>query len=333
MNYIDIVIILLFLLFIAIGVWRGFISDFLTLLGFVISTAAAFLLYVFLGQKIYAWLQNLPDGSQVPQGIANLISFLAIFLVLQICLLLLINFIDKKIYQRWRDSKWFRTLNTILGSIPGFLNGAIIISLLLLILVIVPANPRFKSHLSDSRLAIFFLDRVAVLNDKLEDVFRPAADETKAKIRNLVGSVSPENTSQLTFPKNLKLVTDYESEKRMVDLINAERVRRGLNPLVVDPTLTEIARSHSQEMFELSYFDHKSPISGSPFDRMKAAGIHYQAAGENIAYASNVDVAHYGLMDSPSHRDNILEPNFEKIGIGVILAESWGEMFCQEFIK
>ena len=64
---------------------------------------------------------------------------------------------------------------------------------------------------------------------------------------------------------------------------------------------------------------------------MEKAGISYQAAGENLAYAPNVDVAHTGLMNSEGHRANILSADFGKVGIGVIDGGVYGKMFVQEF--
>jgi uncharacterized protein YkwD len=85
-------------------------------------------------------------------------------------------------------------------------------------------------------------------------------------------------------------------------------------------------------MFRLKYFGHQSPANGSPFDRLAAAKITYTRAGENLAYAHSVAVAHRGLMDSPGHRENILRPEFTRVGIGVVSAGSYGRMFTQLFL-
>ncbi len=118
----------------------------------------------------------------------------------------------------------------------------------------------------------------------------------------------------------------------MLRLLNEERTSRGLAALELDPRLVPIARQHSEEMFRLKYFGHQSPVNGSPFDRLAAAKISYTRAGENLAYAHSVAVAHRGLMDSQGHRENILRPEFTRIGIGVISAGSYGRMFTQLFI-
>lgn len=64
---------------------------------------------------------------------------------------------------------------------------------------------------------------------------------------------------------------------------------------------------------------------------MRNAGIGFDVAGENLAFAPSVEVAHEGLMNSPGHRENILSPDFCRVGIGVQNSGVYGRMFSQEF--
>jgi len=121
-------------------------------------------------------------------------------------------------------------------------------------------------------------------------------------------------------------------EQQMVDLVNQERIKAGLQPLTVDRKLTELARLKAQDMVKNNYFDHISPTYGSPFDMMRQAGITYRTAGENIAAASSVERAHTALMNSSGHRANILNPNFTRIGIGIVPDPTYGLMISQMFI-
>ena len=99
----------------------------------------------------------------------------------------------------------------------------------------------------------------------------------------------------------------------------------------MDKDLLRLARAHSRDMFIRGYFAHVNPDGEDPFDRMNEAGIIYQVAGENLALAPNVDLAHDGLMNSPGHRANILTAEFGLVGIGCIDGGSYGKMFSQEF--
>jgi hypothetical protein len=120
----------------------------------------------------------------------------------------------------------------------------------------------------------------------------------------------------------------------MLNLVNKERRANGLNALEIDPKLQMMARRYSQEMIDNNFFSHTSPVSGELLDRVTAAGVDdgWLLAGENLAGAPTVESAFQGLMNSPTHKDNILEPKYTRIGIGAIDGGPYGKMFSQEFI-
>ncbi|HBJ00567.1 MAG TPA: hypothetical protein DDY89_06285, partial [Lysinibacillus sp.] len=97
-----------------------------------------------------------------------------------------------------------------------------------------------------------------------------------------------------------------------------------------DDKLMAAAREKSQDMQSNNYFSHTSPTFGSPFDRMKALGIAYKSAGENIAQGqrSPQEVVQ-AWMDSPGHRANILNGKFTHIGVGYVKS---GNYWTQQFI-
>ena len=64
---------------------------------------------------------------------------------------------------------------------------------------------------------------------------------------------------------------------------------------------------------------------------MEDGSISFTVAGENLAYAPDVATAHQGLMESEGHRRNILDPQFRRVGIGIIATDSWGMMITQNF--
>lgn len=107
----------------------------------------------------------------------------------------------------------------------------------------------------------------------------------------------------------------FESE--VVSLINLERANEGLPAFSNQSQLTSAARTHSDDMACNNFFSHTSPTTGSPFDRINAAGYSFSWAGENIAagYGSPAAVVD-GWMNSSGHRANILSENFTQIGIG-----------------
>ena len=124
---------------------------------------------------------------------------------------------------------------------------------------------------------------------------------------------------------------DEMAEKEMIDLVNEERTRRGLKTLTFDSRLRETARGHSGDMFSRGYFSHYSPEGESVADRAVKNGVDFLVIGENLAYAPNLQLAHQGLMNSEGHRANILSPDFNKIGIGIMDGGVYGLMFTQVF--
>src|SRR5699024_5187842 len=100
-------------------------------------------------------------------------------------------------------------------------------------------------------------------------------------------------------------------EQEVVQLTNAERAKQGLQALQIDEELSAVAREKSRNMQQNNYFDHTSPVYGSPFDMMKAYGITYSAAGENIAKGQRTpEEVVNAWMNSPGHRANILNNSY-----------------------
>jgi uncharacterized protein YkwD len=102
--------------------------------------------------------------------------------------------------------------------------------------------------------------------------------------------------------------------------------------LAMNPTLTAVARAHSQDMLSRDYFEHNTPEGLSPFDRMQAAGYTYRAAGENLTWRgttgqldeiSTANAQHQDLfvdVDYPNrgHRVVMLTADYKEVGIGVL---------------
>ncbi|WP_299701847.1 CAP domain-containing protein [uncultured Tateyamaria sp.] len=118
-------------------------------------------------------------------------------------------------------------------------------------------------------------------------------------------------------------------ERQMLDLINEERTSRGLDPLTLERRLNDASEDHSDWMDQTGNFSHTGINQSDPGDRMRDAGFTFSGNwtwGENIAFQSergapgisdDVVGLHTSLMNSPGHRANILNPNFELIGIGI----------------
>ncbi|MGN7400165.1 SafA/ExsA family spore coat assembly protein [Cytobacillus praedii] len=123
-------------------------------------------------------------------------------------------------------------------------------------------------------------------------------------------------------------------EDQVVQLVNQERARYGLNPLKSNWELARVARYKSQDMIDRKYFDHNSPTYGTPFQMMKSFGISYRTAGENIAAGqSTPNEVVQAWMNSEGHRKNILSSTFTEIGVGYVKGGSYGHYWTQMFIS
>ena len=321
-NTVDAALLLLTALLTINGIRRGFVASITGLASLVVSVVLAIKFYGLVADFIL-------EQWELSPLIANGAGFLAIVLVAQI----LLAFALSTIAGMLRPLRPFLTpliaADHLLGAIPGFVLGFIISALLLTSLRFLPLPSTVQQSVEESALASYLTRATAAALPQLETLFGQAIRSTLAfQSRGIVEYGEPLQLGPFPLPE---LQVDPEAETRLLALVNAARARESLPPLVMDPDLRAVARTHSAEMFQFNYFSHRSPVTGSPADRIRSHNIPYRVAGENLAYAPTVDVAHVGLMNSPGHRHNILATEYGKIGIGVVSGGIYGKMFTQNF--
>ena len=131
----------------------------------------------------------------------------------------------------------------------------------------------------------------------------------------------------LNIPQISQSVLSYESE--VIRLVNEVRRENGLKALTANWELSRVARYKSQDMLNKGYFSHTSPTYGTPFQMIKAFGLSFRTAGENIArgYPTPRAVVN-GWMNSSGHRANILNASYTQIGVGYVAQGNyWTQMF------
>ena len=114
----------------------------------------------------------------------------------------------------------------------------------------------------------------------------------------------------------------FQVEEQSTDLVNQARGSEGVSPqLSQDQLIAEVARRHSTAMRDKGFFSHVDPDGMRLRDRLRAAGVSFRSAGENLAQVDGTSdpagQAHRMLMGSASHRENILSERFDVIGVGV----------------
>ena len=315
MNWVDLILIFIVVLAALAGWYRGFISSALSLLVWAGSFVIAFIFYPYMS-KI---LDNFFDAGPwlLPIG------FILTAIIAGTLLSILAGFISRStpLHVHANDA------NRMLGIIPGAITGYLYAIILSAIFLALPIKDGVTNKIRSSRLGVPLAMQSEWANRKLAPVFDEAVRQT---INSLTVKPNSDEKIDLTFKvNNAPAKPGYESE--MLQLVNRERQKHGLKPLVADPELLPVARAHSQDMFAKGYFAHDNLEGKDPFDRMRDANIRFSAAGENLALAQTVEIAHSNLMNSPGHRANILNPGFGRVAIGILDGGFYGLMISQEF--
>lgn len=126
-------------------------------------------------------------------------------------------------------------------------------------------------------------------------------------------------------PQILGYATDITVEK-LLSLVNQKRSENGLSPLSLSSELSTAATQKATDMFSQNYWAHISPTGATPWKFITDAGYNYLYAGENLAksFATSEEVIE-AWMKSPTHRGNILKPEYTDIGITVVNGSLKGE--------
>ena len=183
-------------------------------------------------------------------------------------------------------------------------------------------------------------------NDEL--TYRVNQSQIIRPIKKLIKTIGLEpssiNVGFLSYKEDSEIVTPIEfssafiyydgsREVALYKLVNTVRMENGRQPLVYNERLADVAREHSTDMLKRRYFSHISIDGTTPFDRIKAAGINYNLAGENLAISNSVESAMSALIKSEKHKANILNSQFNEIGIGIAQNEAGALSITQLFKK
>lgn len=114
------------------------------------------------------------------------------------------------------------------------------------------------------------------------------------------------------------------SQQALLDDTNKERAARNLPTLSLNNNLNIAATDKASDMVERDYWSHNTPDGKEPWYFMEQAGYSYSKAAENLAYGFKSSSATVGgWMNSPSHRDNLLDPNLTEVGFGILNAANY----------
>ena len=317
-NYVDALLVLIILLSVFLGWQRGFILGLFDMARWIGSLLVAFLLY----QPIARFINSMTGWESVW---SEPLSFIFIVVATRF----LIQYLGARLLKSLSPEVHKRRINQIFGTLPGFVNGFLTAAIVSTLLFSIPISGNFQENLRASRTANQLADFAQPLETALTPIFEDAIGEA---FKRQVTTINPESNERAVLPFKVENTRPRpELETEMLQLVNQERLAQGLSPLEADPELTEVARKHSADMFARSYFAHNTPENKSPFDRMRESEVRFRTAGENLALAPTLKIAHTGLMNSPGHRANILHSRFGRVGIGILDSGRHGLMVTQNF--
>lgn len=320
-NWVDGIILAVALVYIIQGLSLGFIQSIVDFLGFIFSFIA--------GLKFYGVIASfLMKFIAMPSGFSKALGFLIVAILSELIIsLILKTIINAAFGNSPKVPEFIKKTNSVLGIIPSLASALILLSFILSLIISFPLSPVIKNSISSSKIGSILVQKTQGFENDIQKVFGGALNETLNFL-----TVEPQDNAivKLQFQTN-NAKTDEVSERKMIAIVNKERVSRGLNSLDLDTGLRGVGRTHCTDMLQRGYFSHYTLEGLSPFDRMAKFDISFTYAGENLAFSPSVELAMQGLMQSKGHKANILSPNFGKIGIGVIDGGIYGQMFCQEF--
>lgn len=317
-NWVDLVILALFLYFILHSINQGFWSILADFLAFLISLVIAMQGYKFAS----AFLQN---NFSLANSMANALGFLVIAITTEALLHIIFTFVLNKLPQKLNIKNKY--IDAGLAVLPSLGEALVVISFLVILTTALPISPKIKSDVVGSKIGGVIVRNVSDLESQVNAVFGGVIDDSLTHL-----TIKPGSSEQVELDTEVTVLTvDEETERQMFELVNKERAENGLHPLVVEQKLVPVARDHARDMWERQYFSHYSPEGDDVGDRLEKNKVRYMVAGENLALAPTLTTAHTGLMNSEGHRKNILDRDFNRIGIGVIDNGIYGKMFVQIF--
>lgn len=315
MNWVDLVILTLLLLFALEGLGRKFLPEFLDFISFIFA-------FVF-SLSFYSYISVFYETNfKIPHSFSVVLGFITTWFLVEFLISILGN-----ILLRFLSKSEFFNIPDVLTIIPAFLRGFVFISILLIFVGTFPIQPLIKRDVLDSKIGSKILSYAQSFEAPLKSIFGGVTQDT---LTFLTIKPQSDKTVDLGF-KTSQFQPSKALEEEMISLVNSERKKRGLNTLEFDVNLRETGRVHSKDMFERGYFSHYSPEGESVADRAQRQGISYLIIGENLAYAPSLEIAHDGLMNSEGHRANILSDSYNKIGIGIMDGGIYGLMITQVF--
>lgn len=317
-NWIDLLILAVVVYFVVKGFEEGALT--------IVAHFWSFMLAIVVAMRFDTTLAGfITDKFAIPGRWAVVVGYVILAILTEAVTSEIFAYILERFPQKIRQS-WFNLLG---GSLLSAVNALLLVTFFLILALSLPIRGSIKQDISSSRIA----SKIVVLVKQYGGGVVSEVEESAKSLGRFL-TITPNSKERITLDSSVskeQLHIDEKTEDAMIANVNEERKSRGIPLLTFDPVIRDVARNYSQTMFEKGFFSHIDEEGNDVGDRLTKQGIKFTVAGENLAYAPDLQTAHEGLMNSEGHRLNILDPAFHRIGIGVVDGGSLGKMFTQIF--
>ncbi len=292
------------------GWLRGFVREGMDLLGLVVGIALAF--------RFSGWAGDwMSEVFGVSPETGRLLGGIVVFLLVGIATAVVAHQLHRVF-----TLPGLALTNRLMGSGVALAWALVLSMLLLSILVVLPLPQSLSDGIEESNVASWLTDPESVPQRIFQFVAGDRVLEALLNLERTVGAekviVQQDETLAIPPAQPDDLRVEESAADQIYELLNRSRIEAGLDPVAWSDALAAVGEAHAREMYVEGYFGHTSPTTGTIGDRVEAAGIPFLVVGENLALAATSRTVHEGLMESPSHRTNILNPAFTQVGIGVV---------------
>lgn len=314
LNYIDLILLVIVSMAVLHGRRRGFIDSSID----IAIWLGSFLLALYLSEKVIRLFKSYDISGIWVRPI--------FFILLLVGFSRLIFVLCDKLSAAVPEKAQEHPLNRAAGILLGLFTGTIYTALLSFFFLTYDTGA-FSRKAEESQVVTALTRQNTWPGKPLSDIFSDIGFKLGSNF-----TIYPKPAESIRLPfKTANFEIRHDLELKMLGLLNQEREKEGLKALEFDEEMAEVARKHAADMLKRGYFSHFSPEGKSPFDRIRDEKLRFLIAGENLALARSLELAHEGLMESPGHRANILHKSFGRVGIGVLDAGVHGIIVTQEF--
>lgn len=307
---IDFILGLYFAALLVRGWLRGFVKEVLDLAGLILGVAVAFRLSGPVGDFLSDRFDVTPEWARLGAGIA-------LFIVVGLGMAMAAYWLGKVM-----RLPGLNLTNRLLGA--GFAIGWALLIVLLFVALLraLPMPSAVDEQLDESVILTAVAGAEAPTQQAFQSLVGDSVIDTILALEPLVGDrrlvLEEDETAEITPADPTELEESAGAADDVFRLLNEARVEAGEAPIAWSDGLADVAYGHAYDMYTSGYVSHTSPTTGTLTDRVESAGIRLYAVGENLALAATPRAVHDALMSSEGHRENIVRPVFDRVGVAAV---------------